>query len=207
MLFVHWIRDGMRRGQLSMASSSCGGGPARRGGQNREKEAKWACANARASAWGAPGCVRGPEEGVLAREQELASQREAWRLGWWRRDMERQEQASTRPRRRRARRRRARGTAQSGAGAAGVRHMAGKAVAVRRAEKQSVAEPPELFRFKCASHLHTADNDSTHFKRNNPLVCRVSARYNHSSTGSREVYLARRRVYNHRTAHQLLIYR
>jgi hypothetical protein len=52
-----------------------------------------------------------------------------------------------------------------------------------------VAEPPELFRFKCASYRHTADNDSTHFKRNNPLVCRVSARYNHGSTGSRQVYL------------------
>jgi hypothetical protein len=44
-------------------------------------------------------------------------------------------------------------------------------------------------------------------QRNNPLVCRVSARYNHGSTGSKQVYLARRRVYNHRTAHQLLIYR
>jgi hypothetical protein len=48
-----------------------------------------------------------------------------------------------------------------------------------------VAEPPELFRLKCASHRYTADINSTHFKRNNPLVCRVSARYNHGSTGSR----------------------
>jgi hypothetical protein len=56
----------------------------------------------------------------------------------------------------------------------------------------TVAEPPELFRFKCASHRYTADNNSTHFKRNKPLVFRVSARYNHGSTGSKQVYLARR---------------
>jgi ribonuclease HI len=54
----------------------------------------------------------------------------------------------------------------------------------------SVAEPPELFRFKCASHRCSADTNSTHFKRNNPLVCRVSARYNHGSTGFKQVYLA-----------------
>jgi hypothetical protein len=70
-----------------------------------------------------------------------------------------------------------------------------------------VVEPPELFRLKCANDCYTADINSTHFKRNNPLVCRVSARYNHSSTGSKQVYLARRRVYNHSTTHQLLIYR
>jgi hypothetical protein len=70
-----------------------------------------------------------------------------------------------------------------------------------------VAEPPELFRFKCASHRYTADTNSTHFKRNNPLVCRVSARYNHGSTGSKQVHLVRRRVYNYTSAHQLLIYR
>jgi hypothetical protein len=73
--------------------------------------------------------------------------------------------------------------------------------------RPSVAEPPELFRLKCASHRCPADTNSTHFKRNNPLVCRVSARYNHGSTGPRQVYLTRRRVYNHSTAHQLLIYR
>jgi hypothetical protein len=39
------------------------------------------------------------------------------------------------------------------------------------------------------------------------LVCRVSAWYNHGSTGPKQVYLARRRVYNHSTAHQLLSYR
>jgi ribonuclease HI len=65
-----------------------------------------------------------------------------------------------------------------------------------------VAEQPELFRLKCASHRYTADNNSTHFKQNNSLVCRVSARYNHGSTGSKQVYLARRRVYIHSTAHQ-----
>jgi hypothetical protein len=70
-----------------------------------------------------------------------------------------------------------------------------------------VAEPPELFWFKCASQRYTADTKPTHFKRKNPLVCWVSARCNHDSTGSKQVYLTRRRVYNHTTAHQLLIHR
>jgi hypothetical protein len=69
-----------------------------------------------------------------------------------------------------------------------------------------VAELPELFRFKCASHRYTADTNSTHFKRNNPLVCRVFAWCNHGSIGLKQVYLARRRVYNHTTAHQLLVH-
>jgi hypothetical protein len=69
-----------------------------------------------------------------------------------------------------------------------------------------VAEPHELFRLKCASHRYTSDINSTHLKRNNSLACRVSARYNHGSTGSKQVDLARRRVYNHATAHQLLIH-
>jgi hypothetical protein len=55
-----------------------------------------------------------------------------------------------------------------------------------------VAEPSELFRLKCANHCYTADINSMHFKRNSPLVCRISARYNHGSTGSKQVYLARR---------------
>jgi hypothetical protein len=70
-----------------------------------------------------------------------------------------------------------------------------------------VAEPLELFRLKCANDHYAALIISTHFKRNNPLVCQVSARYNHGSTGSKQAYLARRRVYNRRTTHQLLIYR
>jgi hypothetical protein len=72
---------------------------------------------------------------------------------------------------------------------------------------QFVAEPPELFRLKCASHRYTADTNSTHFKQNNSLVYRVSARCNHGSTGSKQVYLARRRVYSRTIAHQLLIHR
>jgi hypothetical protein len=71
----------------------------------------------------------------------------------------------------------------------------------------SVAEPPGLFRLKCVNDRYAAIINATHFKRDNPLVCRVSAWYNHGSTGSKQAYLARRRVYNHRTAHQLLIYR
>jgi hypothetical protein len=74
--------------------------------------------------------------------------------------------------------------------------------------RHTVAEPPELFGFKCFCRCYTADTKPTHFKRNNPLVCRVSpARCNHGSTGSKQVYLARRRVYNHTIAHQLLIHR
>jgi hypothetical protein len=68
MLFVHWIGYGKRRGWLSTVTRGCSGGPVRCGGRNREKGAKWACANAKASALGAPGCARGPEKGVVARE-------------------------------------------------------------------------------------------------------------------------------------------
>jgi hypothetical protein len=64
----------------------------------------------------------------------------------------------------------------------------------------AMAEPPELHRLKYASHLSRA---STYFKRCNPLVCRVTARYNHGSTGSMQVYLARMRVYNHSATHYL----
>jgi hypothetical protein len=59
----------------------------------------------------------------------------------------------------------------------------------------AVAEPLELFQLKCANDRRTIAISLTHFKRNNPLVCRVSARYNHGSTGSKQVYLARRRVH------------
>jgi hypothetical protein len=53
-----------------------------------------------------------------------------------------------------------------------------------------VAEPLELFRLKCTIDCRTTAISLTHFKRNNPLVCRVSARYNHGSAGSKQVYLA-----------------
>jgi hypothetical protein len=69
-----------------------------------------------------------------------------------------------------------------------------------------VAEPLGLFRSKCASHHYTDDTNSTHFKRNNPLVCRVSAQCNHGSTGSKQDYLIRRWVYSCTIAHQLLIH-
>jgi hypothetical protein len=48
-----------------------------------------------------------------------------------------------------------------------------------------VAEPLELFRLKCAIDRRTTAIGLTHFKRNNPLVCRVSARCNHGSAGSK----------------------
>jgi hypothetical protein len=69
-----------------------------------------------------------------------------------------------------------------------------------------VAEQPELFRFKCTSHRYTDDTNSSHFKWNNPLVCRVSARCNHGLTRSKQVYLARRRVYSRTAPHQPLIH-
>jgi hypothetical protein len=49
----------------------------------------------------------------------------------------------------------------------------------RKQHMAFVAEPPELFRFKCADHRYTGDRNSTHVKRNNSLVCRVTARFNH----------------------------
>jgi hypothetical protein len=92
------------------------------------------------------------------------ARRHAWRLGRRRRDMERQ------------------GRVQRGVGSGGT----------GAGEARGVAEPPELFRLKCASHRYTGDPNSTHFKRNNPLVCRVTARYHHGSTGLKQIYLARR---------------
>jgi hypothetical protein len=66
MLFMHWIGDGKQHGWLSTVSRGSGGAPVGCGGRNSEEGAKWACANARASAWGAPGYARGPEEGMVA---------------------------------------------------------------------------------------------------------------------------------------------
>jgi hypothetical protein len=63
-----------------------GGQEARRrssggGGRSKKERAKCVCANARAGMLGAPGCARSPEEDGIAREQELARQRRAWRHG------------------------------------------------------------------------------------------------------------------------------
>jgi hypothetical protein len=52
----------------------------------------------------------------------------------------------------------------------GARHDDGKVAA-----GQNVAEPPDLFRLKCTSHRYTGNPNSMHFKRNSPLVCRVTA--------------------------------
>jgi ribonuclease HI len=60
---------------------------------------------------------------------------------------------------------------------------------------QCVAKPLELFRLKCTIDRRSIAIRSMHFKRNNPLVYRVSTRYNHGSAGSKQVYLARRRVH------------
>jgi hypothetical protein len=111
VLLEQWTVGGRRLGRLTTAARGCGGGPARCGARERKWQGKCRRVKARGSAWEAPGCARGLEEGVVAREQELASRRESWRLGRQRRDVERQGKASTRLGRRRARRRRARGTA------------------------------------------------------------------------------------------------
>jgi hypothetical protein len=42
-----------------------------------------------------------------------------------------------------------------------------------------MAEPLELFQLKCADHCYTGDMTSTHFKWNNPMVCRVTSQWNH----------------------------
>jgi hypothetical protein len=47
-----------------------------------------------------------------------------------------------------------------------------------------MTELPELFQFKCADHCYTGDRISMRFKRNNSLVCRVTARFNHGYIGS-----------------------
>jgi hypothetical protein len=43
----------------------------------------------------------------------------------------------------------------------------------------------ELFWLKYASYHYASDINSTHFKQNNPWVCRVTARFNHGSTRSK----------------------
>jgi hypothetical protein len=58
---------------------------------------------------------------------------------------------------------------------------------LRTHEQNYVAEPPEIFRLKCAVPLQSAQRTSN---GTFPLVCRVSTRYNHDSTGSKQVYLA-----------------
>jgi hypothetical protein len=75
-------------------SRGSGGAPARCGAQGREKQWKCKRVMARVSSWGAPGHALGPEEGTGVREQQLASQWHAWRLGQRRRDVEKQGEAS-----------------------------------------------------------------------------------------------------------------
>jgi hypothetical protein len=104
----------------------------------REKKWQWKCrrVKARVSAWEAPGRARGPEEDVVAREQELASRREAWRLGRWRRDVERREEGQRGVGNGAASAAEARGTEESGAGAADAWHMAGEGGGVGQRRKQ-----------------------------------------------------------------------
>jgi hypothetical protein len=75
VLLEQWIGGGRRRRRLSTGSRGCGGAPARWGA--REKEKQWKCGRvkARVGSWGAPGHAQGPEEGMAAREQLLATGR------------------------------------------------------------------------------------------------------------------------------------
>jgi hypothetical protein len=68
---VAWVADD--GGQEARRRS--GGG----GGRSKKERAKCVCANARAVMLGTPGCAWSPEEDGIAREQELARWRRAWR--------------------------------------------------------------------------------------------------------------------------------
>jgi hypothetical protein len=57
MLIVHWIGARRRCGRQTTTGSSCGGGPARRGGREKKWPWKYGCGNIRTSVLGAPGCV------------------------------------------------------------------------------------------------------------------------------------------------------
>jgi hypothetical protein len=121
---LDWCGKQWRR--LSTASRSYGGGPAR--WRARKKKWLWKCkpVEASASAWEAPGCARGLEEGMVVREQGLASRRESWRLGRQRRDVERRGEGQREVGSGGAGAGVARGARKGGAGAAGERHMAGE---------------------------------------------------------------------------------
>jgi hypothetical protein len=126
VLLEHWIAGGRRHGRLTMVARCCGGGPARCGA--RERKWQWKCrrVKARGSAWEAPGCARGPEEGVVTWEQELASRRESWRLGRRRRDVERRGESQREVGSGGVGAGAARGARKGGAGAAFARHMTSK---------------------------------------------------------------------------------
>jgi hypothetical protein len=80
--------------------------------------------NARGSVWEAPGCARGLEEGMVVREQELASRRESWRLRRRRRDVERRGESQREVGSGGAGAGAARGARKGSVGAAGAQHMA-----------------------------------------------------------------------------------
>jgi hypothetical protein len=55
------------------ATRGYGGGPARGGARERKRSWKCSRVKARRDVWVAPGGARGPEEGMVAQEQELAA--------------------------------------------------------------------------------------------------------------------------------------
>ena len=52
---------------------------------------------------------------------------------------------------------------------------------------QTVAEPPELSRLKCAGHHHKGNTGSNALQTEQFLVCRVTFRYNHRFSDRRSI--------------------
>jgi hypothetical protein len=137
VLLEHWIRGGKRQRQLSTVSRGCGGAPARWKARESERQWKCTCVSARVSPWGAPGRAQGPEEGMAAREQLLATGRRRGGSGRRRRDVERQGGVQRGVESGGAGAGAARGAEGSGAGAASARHMADEGGGVGQRGKQS----------------------------------------------------------------------
>jgi hypothetical protein len=104
-----------------------------------ERKWQWKCrrVKARVSAWGASGCARGPEEGLVVREQVLSGRREAWWLRRQWRDVERRGEGQRGVGNGGASAGAARGAGGSGAGAAGARHMADEGGGVGQRRKNT----------------------------------------------------------------------
>ena len=64
----------------------------------------------------------------------------------------------------------------------------------------AVAEPPELFRLKCAGHHHKGNTHSNALQTEQFLVCRVTSRYNHwfSDRTSIPRTMASPEIFNHK---------
>jgi hypothetical protein len=136
VLLEHWIGGGKRQRRLSTVSQGSGGAPARCGAWGREKQWKCKRVMARVSLWGPPGHALGLEEGMGTREQLLASRRHAWRLGRWRRNVEKQGEGQRGVGSGGRGAGAACGAKEGGAGAAGARETVGEGGGVRQRENR-----------------------------------------------------------------------